>query len=165
MDGFYGEFNVNLDEKGRIALPSKIRPRNEDGSSLKLFIGPALETGCLTVYTPQAWQALKAQLKANSYGFKSVRALSRYYFSMSREVTPDKQGRFIIPEKLILFAELKQQALIIGVDDLIEIWNPRTYAAYMAEQRKTIIEQSEKLSGNGLKNGSSGGAGSDGRAE
>ncbi len=165
MDGFYGEFNVNLDEKGRIALPSKIRPRKEDGSSLKLFIGPALESGCLTIYTPDAWQALKAGLKANSYGFKSVRALSRYYFSMSRDVTPDKQGRFIIPENLIAFAKLKNQALIIGVDEIIEIWNPDRYAVYMAEQRKTIIQQSEKLSGGDLGSSSNGGAGNDGRAE
>ncbi len=159
MNGFFGEYNVNLDDKGRIALPSKIRPRDEDGSPLQLTLVPGLE-GCLALYTPSEWGLLKSSLNSFSYGALDSRAYKRYLYPKMAEVTPDKQGRFLIPSNLIAFAGLRDQALVIGVDTLIEIWNPDKYAEFIANREKTgtIEEISERLFGSQL--GSQSGFGS-----
>jgi transcriptional regulator MraZ len=128
VDVFCGEYNVNLDDKGRIALPSKIRPRNEDGTSQKLMLAAGME-GCLALHTPESWNETLSSLSKAGFTSRDLRVYKRYLFSKAAEVTPDKQGRFLIPNNLISFAGLNDKVLVIGVETLIEIWNPATYEA------------------------------------
>ncbi len=148
VDSFYGEYNVNLDEKGRIALPSKIRPRDEDGSPLQLTLAPGLD-GCLTLYTPDEWERLTTKLNSLNYGGRDARLFHRLVFPKSAKVTPDKQGRFLIPDRLIEKAGLNDQVMVIGVDTIIEIWDPERYEKLMSsgETTGTFEEISERLFG------------------
>ncbi len=143
---FCGEYNVNLDDKGRIALPSKVRPRNEDGSPQKLMLAAGMD-GCLALHTPESWQETTSSLAKAGFTSKGLRLLRRHTFSKAAEVTPDKQGRFLIPANLISFAGLSDKVLVIGVDTLIEIWNPVTYAASFSSsvEKDSIEEIAERI--------------------
>ncbi len=146
MNVFCGEYNVNLDDKGRIALPSKIRPRNEDGSPEKLMLAAGMD-GCLALHTPESWKETTSNLANAGYTSKGLRILRRHTFSRAAEVTPDKQGRFLIPANLISFAGLSDKVLVIGVDTLIEVWNPATYETSFSNsvEKDSIEEIAERI--------------------
>ena len=147
MDGFYGQFNVNIDPGGRLALPAKVRPRGESGIE-EMVLTKGLD-GCLALYTASEWRAFQSQLDTLSFTQKDFRFLTRFMYSMISPVELDRQGRFLIPSTLLREAELKREALVLGAYRWIEIWNPENYSHFMKQFGGTYEEVAERLFRNG----------------
>lgn len=126
VNGFFGQYNVNLGPKGRISLPARIRPRNGDGSPAPLVLTRGFEN-CLALYPEDEWSALHSHLDGLPTTSRDFRLFSRIMYSAAVIVTPDSQGRFLIPSYLLKFAHLKRQALVLGANRWIEIWDPEKF--------------------------------------
>lgn len=129
---FSGEYLHSIDEKGRLTIPVKFRPALAEG----MYITRGLD-GCLFVYPPQAWRALAEQVAKLPLTETAARHFSRMIFS-STECRLDKQGRILLPQHLREHAGLDNEAVIIGVNSRLEIWNPerwRELTALMEEQQ------------------------------
>lgn len=113
-----GEFHHNLDEKGRLTLPSKFR--NELGEE---FIVTRGIENCLFVYTMSEWNKIFNQLNNLPFTRKDVRNFNRFFLSGATTVEFDKQGRINITSLLISYANLKKECVIVGVGDRLEIWS------------------------------------------
>ncbi len=120
---FTGQYSYSVDSKGRINIPAKYR-QVLSADNEKTFIITSGQDSCIWVYPAVAWKQIEDQLK-NLSSLKSVnRAFIR---STVRHATPakyDKQGRIPLSPYLINFAHLEKEALIIGMVNKIEIWNP-----------------------------------------
>lgn len=115
---FFGEYQHNIDKKGRTFIPSKFR--EELGESF--IICRSIDSRpCLRVYSKEQWQVLDEKLRAlpaKAGDFK------RKIYSSATQIECDAQGRALIPAKLREFAKLEGVASFIGMSDFFEIWHP-----------------------------------------
>ena len=103
-----GEFQHNIDAKGRLFIPAKFR--EELG---KMFIITKGLDGCLFVYSASAWEVLEDNI--NQLPLSKSRNLQRFFFSSAADCVPDAQGRVLIPQNLREYAALQKEVTIIGV--------------------------------------------------
>ncbi|HLR74635.1 MAG TPA: division/cell wall cluster transcriptional repressor MraZ [Virgibacillus sp.] len=137
---FMGEFQHNIDSKGRIIVPAKFR--EELGETFVVTRG--LDK-CLFVYPMDEWKALEEKLKKLPLTKKDARAFTRFFFSGAVECEVDKQGRINIPSPLRTYASLEKECVIIGVSNRIECWSRSVWEEYFAQSEESFSEIAENL--------------------
>lgn len=135
-----GEYHHNIDEKGRLTIPSKFR--EEIGES---FIVTKGLDGCLFVYSLPEWERLVAKLKKLPFLKKDARVFTRFFLASATVCEFDKQGRINLVNSLTLYAGIQKECAIIGVNDRLEIWSLDKYNNLMAENNEKLEEISENL--------------------
>lgn len=110
------EYQHNIDEKGRLFIPAKLRV--DLGEK---FIVTRGDDGCLLVYSMKEWQLQEEKIRAMP--LSKSKGLLRYFFASAVEVEVDKQGRVLIPANLRTHAGLEKEVVIIGVLVRVEIWS------------------------------------------
>lgn len=110
-----GQYQHNMDVKGRLSIPAKLR--EELGSVFYVTIGI---DPCLTVHSDASWQ--KFLTKYNEMPYSKARAM-RVLMANAAKCEPDGQGRILLPQKLRQYAKLQKEVVIIGMGDRAEIWD------------------------------------------
>lgn len=128
-----GEYRHNIDAKGRMIFP--IRLREALGEHAVIFRGM---DHCLTVFSEEQWNRL--QEKVNAMPISVGRDIRRFY-AANYELEPDAQGRIVVPPILRQYADLEKEVTIIGMMDRVEIWNTAAWEKYNAEldQKKDAL--------------------------
>lgn len=145
MTAFKGQHRYTIDNKGRINIPVRFRKVLSPEAQDTFVITRGLEK-CLFVYPLDEWKKIEDRLRNLNTNKKDERKFKRLMLSdASDELPMDRQGRIPIPPNLIKYANLDKEAIIIGVLDRIEIWNPEAYAEYMAEAEKDFEEVAENI--------------------
>ena len=137
---FIGEYQYNLDDKGRLFIP--VTYKNEIGA--KLIVARGLEK-CLYIYTLTEWNSLIAKISDLSFTKKSNREFSRMFLSGAFEYEIDSKGRVNLDSKLLSHAELTKECIILGAGSRIEIWSKEVWDKYYDEHEEIIEEISEEL--------------------
>ena len=135
-----GEYRHNLDEKGRLIIPAKFR--EEIGNS---FIDTKGLDGCLFVYSLAEWDKIMSKLKTLSFTKKDARTFTRFFLASASVCEFDRQGRINLVNTLTLYAGIKKECVIIGVNDRLEIWALDKYESLMSENIEQLDEISENL--------------------
>lgn len=120
MSGFLGSYRYSLDAKGRVSLPAPFR-RGAEADSYVLI---QVHDDALTLYPHDAWQDVEAKLTEMLERRPEFRHRMLALTGNAHEVSVDKQGRILIPERLRDGAQLDDEALIVGALDKIEVWDP-----------------------------------------
>ncbi len=141
---FYGEFYHQLDRKGRLVLPAKIREAAKNNFVDKFFITRGLDR-CLFMLSEDEWKTQEQKFKAMSFTKSESRKFNRVYFSGATEIIFDKQGRILIPQYLKEFAGINRDVVIIGVSNRIEIWAKDIWGEFYNSSREAFEEISDKL--------------------
>ena len=129
----YGRFQHNIDAKGRLFVPAKLR----DKLGLS-FIAAAVMDHCVSLYSEEEWEKLQSGLA--EMPLTKARKLQRYLSANAVDVQVDSQGRILLPKHLLEYAGLVKEALVIGAGTRAEIWNPTMYEEAMAEMDDDEIE-------------------------
>jgi MraZ protein len=137
---FMGEYQHNIDEKGRMIIPSKFR--EELGSEFILTRG--LDQ-CVFGYPLSEWKVIEEKLKALPFTKKDARAFTRFFFSGAAECQLDKQGRVNIASPLRDYAKLEKDCVVIGVSNRIEIWSKSVWEDYFSKSEDSFGEIAESL--------------------
>lgn len=135
-----GEFQHNIDEKGRIIVPVKFRE-----SLGKTFIVTRGLDQCLFVYSLDEWSILEKKLKRLPLTKKDARAFTRFFFSGAVESTVDRQGRINIPLPLRTYASLEKECVVIGVSNRIEFWSKEIWEQYFQKSEESFADIAENL--------------------
>ena len=125
MSGFLGSYRHQIDDKGRVSLPAPFR-RDADARPLVLV---QVHPQALTLYPEETWAGVEERLLELLRRQPSSRANVLAITANATEVTPDRQGRILLPQRLITAAGLDDAALLVGVIDRVEIWNPDRFEA------------------------------------
>ena len=138
---FFGEYHYQLDEKGRLRIPSKLR-----SSLLKEYVITKGTSSSLFVFDKAYFEneflsKLSSVPTFSAGAQKPIRAL----LSSSFEVSEDAQGRFGLPIALKEFAKINKNIVFVGVGNRIEIWAEEIWQKYN-EDGKTFDEVIESLS-------------------
>ena len=124
---FLGTFEPNLMDKGRIALPKKIR---DELVNQRLVITIGFEE-CIFGFTVNAWEEIiGAELDRPLFSDREGRDLRRKMCAEAINLELDSQGRFIIPEKMMKYADITSSVVIIGAGDHFEIWKKEKWEEY-----------------------------------
>ncbi|MEA2097846.1 MAG: division/cell wall cluster transcriptional repressor MraZ [Patescibacteria group bacterium] len=137
---FIGEYNHNLDEKGRLAVPVKFRDDLKKGA----VVTKGLD-GCLFLYTIDEWKVLAGKLSSLPISQSNTRAFARLMLAGAMDVQVDKQGRIILPDYLRKYAGLEKKVIIGGLYNRLEIWDEKTWDEYKEKTEKESEDISEKL--------------------
>ena len=137
---FMGEFQHQLDAKGRMIVPAKFREELTE----HFMITRGLDK-CLFGYTLTEWAAIEEKLKALPLTRRDARKFMRMFFSGAVEVEMDKQGRINIPKHLMEYAGLSKEATVIGVSSRIEIWDRKLWSDFYEETEEEFETIAEEL--------------------
>ncbi|HTL47498.1 MAG TPA: division/cell wall cluster transcriptional repressor MraZ [Verrucomicrobiae bacterium] len=141
---FYGEYEHSLDNKGRVIIPAKFREIFKERYVEKFYITRGLDQ-CLFVFTEEVWKSQEKKFRELPFTNSESRKFNRLYFSGASEVVCDKQGRILIPEYLKSYASIKEQVMIIGVSDRIEIWAQDKWNDFFGQNKDSFEDLAEKL--------------------
>jgi MraZ protein len=130
---FWGEYTHQLDKKGRVIIPARYRPYLSTGAILTRGLDHNL-----VIYPQSAWQRVSEQLNQMPITQPTGRALRRLLFSGAVELTLDRQGRGLIPPYLRDYASLEEEALLVGMETFIEIWQPRQWRVTLDDLCNTL---------------------------
>ena len=136
-----GTWARTLDEKGRLAVPRRVRDEFGGEDLSELFVAPWTDKS-LALFTTLEFETLADRFKSSPKA--DVRNYMRLFYSRADRVDLDKQGRVRIPERLRNFAELERDAVLLGVNDHAEIWESSRWDRYVREigpQFDAIAEQ------------------------
>src|SRR5439155_27098500 len=135
-----------IDHKGRVAIPAPMRRGDGRKQAPAGFVlAPGFE-GCLALYSVEEWTRVEQRLRRVPMGGRSGRAFQRAFLLDVVKVSVDAQGRITIPPALMARAGLGKEAVLHGVLNRIEIWNPERFAAEI----KLGQDQLEALAAEGL---------------
>jgi len=140
----YGEYEHTLDRKGRVIVPAKFRQALKAHEEKTLILTRGLD-GCLFVFTEESWKTQERKFREMSFTRTESRKFNRLYFSGACEAVCDKQGRILVPDYLKEYAEIKQDVVLIGVSDRIEIWAKEKWQKFFEANQGSFEELAEKL--------------------
>jgi MraZ protein len=137
---FLGRFGHNLDAKGRLAIPAKFRAALAGG----LVVTRGIDR-CLAVYPMAAWEALAGRVSALSISDPDARQLRRMVFAEATDEALDAQGRVVLPPDLRRYAGIEREAVVVGMNTYIEIWDPARWEALSAAVEDEGAEIARRL--------------------
>src|SRR5438552_5112439 len=139
-------YRHGVDEKRRVQVPAKWRPAKAGVEFTLVVWAKSKEGPCLRVLPPEQMAELMKDIDAMPNSDPNKVVLKRFIGSESVQVALDKGGRICLPEEMANAAEIKDQAVLVGLLDRFEIWNPERYQkvkasdAIMAEEAFKLME-------------------------
>lgn len=137
---FIGEYRHTIDQKGRIAIPAKFRVQLAEGCVITRGLDYSL-----FIYTKKEWDKLAQKLSKLPISQSDARAFARLMFSGALDLELDKQGRIVVPVYLREFAGLKNDAIICGLFNRIEVWDKVKWEKYKKESEEESTDIAEHL--------------------
>ena len=137
---FIGQYDHQLEAKGRLSIPKKFRSQLKEGA----IISQGLD-GCLSLYPKDSWELLISKLSQLPLTRSDARSFSRSISFGAFEVEIDSLGRILIPDHLRVFAGLKDDCVVAGSLDRIEIWDKSRFTDYISKVNSHAEEIAEKL--------------------
>lgn len=137
---FIGEYKHTIDEKGRLAIPTKFRKNLAKGA----VVTRGLDTS-LFVFPKEEWGKLAEKLASLPLGQSNSRAFARLMLAGAMDVEMDKQGRIVLPEYLRAYAQLSKATVIAGLYTRLEIWDEQKWESYKKQVESDAESVAEKL--------------------
>lgn len=137
---FIGEFEHNIDKKGRIIIPASFR--KELGDFVYVTKGT---DGCLNIYDNEQWSEILTKLNNLPTTKRDSRIYIRKVSANSKKCEFDEQGRILLPSKLITYANLAKKCVIIGAINHLEIWDKDKWDAEDATTDEIFEDIAESL--------------------
>ena len=136
-----GEFTQKVSTKKRIAFPRKFR--DELGNDLIITKG---YEGCLVIMSPAQWKKMVSDSVSGPFVSSVIRDTSRFLLGSATEIKLDSQGRFVIPTYLVEYAEIKDEAVFLGLGNWVELWSKSHWQKKQKELERNSSVIGEKLS-------------------
>lgn len=137
---FIGEYQHNVDQKKRLALPSKFR--KELGRQVVVTRG--LDK-CLFIYPLKTWKELAQKLGTLPMGESGTRSFIRLMLAGATDVEMDSQGRVLVPDYLKEYAGLEKEVIVAGLFNRLEVWDEDKWKEYKTKAEANTDEIAEQL--------------------
>ena len=136
MVNFVDEYPRQLDDRGRIILPAKVRENMSD----TVYVTRSMSDRCLQLYTEEEWEKLAQKISNLPISTdKNAAAFVRLFFGKATSAQIDKQGRVPISKRLIEYANLTKDVVLVGASSRLEIWDSEEWEKYQSELSDDIM--------------------------
>ena len=139
---FVGEYTHTLDSKNRIFIPTKLR----DDLGDHFYITRKMNKSCLAVYSTMEMERICEQIA--QFPDSEVSEIKEFLFSKTISVTPDSNGRVVLPPTILEYAKIDRNAVIVGAGNHLQIWSDILWAE--EEQKRDMVSLRAKLASLGL---------------
>lgn len=137
---FIGEYEHSVDDKGRMAVPAKFRAKLASGAVVTRGLDK-----CLFLYAREEWEKIAEKLSNLPLSKSNARAFARLMLAGAMEVEIDKQGRINLPKYLTKYSSISAKAIVAGLYNRLEIWNPKDWDGYKEKAEEGSAEITEEL--------------------
>ncbi|NKB46346.1 MAG: division/cell wall cluster transcriptional repressor MraZ [Legionellales bacterium] len=122
---FRGISAVNLDTKGRMAMPTRYRDdlQDQDQYQGKLVVTIDTESPCLLLYPLHEWEVIEKKLQNLPSFDPAARRIQRLLIGHATEIELDGNGRILLPPLLREYAGLDKKIMLVGQGKKFEIWS------------------------------------------
>jgi MraZ protein len=131
---FQGANQINLDVKGRMAVPTRARDPLTQGGTVRLVL-TAHPDGCLLLYPSPAWEPIRAQVMSFPSLDRNLSLWKRLLVGFAQDVEPDSAGRLLLPPELRDFARITKHVMLVGQGSHFEIWDLEAWNAQLETLR------------------------------
>lgn len=136
MVNFVDEYPRQLDERGRIILPSKVREKMSE----TVYVTRSMSDRCLHLYTQKEWDKISEKInQLPTATDRNAAAFVRLFFGKATCAAVDKQGRVPIAKRLIEYANLKKDVMLVGANTRLEIWDSAEWERYQDDLSDDIM--------------------------
>jgi MraZ protein len=136
---YFGETAINLDAKGRLAMPSRYRdPIQEQCGGRMVLTYSAFDSGALWLYPEGEWERVRDEVTGLSTFNPGHRSLQRKLVGSATAVEPDGSGRIQLPLTLRQVAGLEKRVVMMGMGNRFEIWNEAILNQKRAEEERSM---------------------------
>ena len=142
-----GQYEATVGDKGRIALPKKLREIIGD----RLIITLGYENA-LTIVSEEGWKALLEGTEGRPFIQREARETQRFLLGGASSIVLDDKGRFILPDYLRSFAEVKDTVIFLGLSRYVELWDKSKWEIYRKGLEKNIDKIAKRLTQGGDEN-------------
>lgn len=142
---FRGINAINLDEKGRFAIPKRYRDSIAEASDNHLIATIDLHSPCLLIYTQDEWEVIERKLMSLPNVDPQARMVQRLLLGHASEIDLDGQGRILLPSLLREHAQLDKQAILLGQGNKFELWSQTAWE----HNRPDMLTRVQELDGQG----------------
>ncbi|GGW94285.1 division/cell wall cluster transcriptional repressor MraZ [Alteromonas halophila] len=146
---FRGANAINLDTKGRLAIPTRYRESLQDDCNGQLVCTVDTQQSCLLLYPLPEWEEIELKLSKFSSMVPAERRMQRLLLGYATEGEMDKSGRILIPTPLRQHAKLSKEVMLVGQLNKFEIWDAEIWASQiemdMETERDGNFELTERL--------------------
>ncbi|MCY4225918.1 MAG: division/cell wall cluster transcriptional repressor MraZ [Bacteroidetes bacterium] len=133
MSGFKGQSTNSVDDKGRVAIPKRMRSCMRSEANNTLVITRGFEK-CIFAYPLDEWTTIEDHVKSLNPYDRKHRAFTRQFMMWAEEVSIDSKGRISLSRPLLEYAGIQHTTLLLGSQTYIEIWNPDRFDDYLNEE-------------------------------
>ncbi|MDD5146515.1 MAG: division/cell wall cluster transcriptional repressor MraZ [Candidatus Pacebacteria bacterium] len=137
---FLGEYQYSIDEKKRLAIPTKFRLK----LGKKAVITRGLDN-CLFLYPLKEWEKLAEKLSKLPISQADARGFSRIMLAGAMEVDLDALGRILVPDYLKQYASLNKKVIVAGLYNRVEIWDEDKWNHYKQQTESEAGNIAERL--------------------
>ncbi len=137
---FIGEYTYKIDNKKRLAIPSKFRKSLKK----KAVITRGLDR-CLFLFSMEEWKKIAEKISTLPFGQYDNRGFSRVMLSGAMEVEFDSLGRILVPDYLKEYASLEKETVVAGLYNRIEIWDRNSWEKYKEKTEDELGNIAERL--------------------
>jgi MraZ protein len=146
MSGLLGEFEVNMDPKGRLKVPSALIKQLSAEDNARFVITRGFEK-CLVLYPYSEWQKVSARLNGLNMFVKKNRDFVRYFMSGATELTLDSSERVLVPKPLQTYAGISKAIVLSAFQGKVEIWDKDQYTSVIDMQSDEFAGLAEEVMG------------------
>ena len=138
---FRGVNAVNLDSKGRMAMPTRYRTLLENDAERKVVVTIDTDEKCLLLYPLPEWQLIEKKIAALPSFNRAARRIQRLLIGHATEVELDANGRVLLPQLLRDYAELDKVLMLVGQGKKFEIWSEQVWQQRRDDWLSEKVEQ------------------------
>jgi len=131
---YYGEAYTSVDDKGRVNIPKEFRTQMESNKHDTWIVTRGFD-GALFLFEKAEWEKVLESVRTRSALDPKMLDFRRFLLGGASELKADAQGRFSVSLPLREYAEIERDAVMIGVEDHIELWSRRVWKEFQQKQR------------------------------
>ncbi len=128
---FRGVQNINMDAKGRLAIPQRQREHLLDQSDGQLVITVNTQSTCLVIYPLPEWERIEAEVQALPSLNPKIKRFQRLLLGYAVDLQLDSNGRVLLPPSLREYAQLQKELVLVGQGKSLELWSKVLWMAEM----------------------------------
>jgi len=128
---FLGSHAINMDAKGRMAIPTKIRESLSSFCGGRVVVTAHTEERCLLIYPENQWQEILPKLEALPSFNKKARRIQRLMIGYATQLEMDANGRVLLPPPLREYAGLEKKTMLIGQGQKLELWSEERWLDWL----------------------------------
>lgn len=148
MAGFLGEFECKLDAKFRLSFPATFKKQMPPEADGQFVINRGFDKN-LVLHPFNEWEITMAELNRLNLYVKKNREFIRYFRGGATELSLDNSNRLLLPKRLLSYADIKEDIVLVGYEKYIEVWDLALHASATSNTSGAFATLAEEIMGNG----------------